>query len=128
MIADRARIVQVLGNLLSNAATHSPEGSEIRVSAERQGIFLAVSVADNGTGLPADMLPHLFRRFSRMGGDGDRGGDAAGTGLGLAICKGIVEAHGGRIWAESEGPDLGSRFTFTLPVVETAAAEVGGPG
>ena len=122
VIADRTRIVQVLGNLLSNAAAHSPEGSEIRVGAERQGIFLAVSVADSGTGLPAEMLPRLFRRFSRMG-DGGRGGDVVEAGLGLAICKGIVEAHGGRIWAESEGPYLGSRFTFTLPVVETAATD-----
>ena len=117
VLADRRRVVQVLGNLLSNAARHSPEGSVIRVSAAREGVHVAVSVADEGRGIPAERMPHLFRKFSG-GGTGEQGGD---TGLGLAICKGIVEAHGGRIRAESDGPGLGARFTFTLPAVgETA--------
>ena len=120
--ADRRRIVQVLGNLLSNAARHSPESSVIRVSAVRDGVHVAVSVADEGRGIPAESLPHLFRKFSRAQSE-EQGGD---TGLGLAICKGIVEAHGGRIWAESEGPGLGARFTFTLPMVEEARS--GAPG
>ena len=118
VLADRRRVVQVLGNLLSNAARHSPEGSVIRVSAAREGVYVAVSVADEGRGIPADRMPYLFRKFSG-GQSGDQGGD---TGLGLAICKGIVEAHGGRIRAESDGPGLGARFTFTLPTVETAAS------
>ena len=63
---------------------------------------------------------HLFRKFSRIDGE-DRRRDIAGSGLGLAICKGIVEAHGGRIWAESDGPGLGARFTFTIPVAQGAA-------
>ena len=67
-----------------------------------------------GRGIPAESLPHLFRKFSRLE-EAEQGGD---TGLGLAVCKGIVEAHGGRIWAESDGPGLGARFTFTLPTVE----------
>ena len=117
VLADRRRVVQVLGNLLSNAARHSPEGSAIRVSAAREGVYVAVSVADEGRGIPADRMPHLFRKFSG-GSAGEQGGD---TGLGLAICKGIVEAHGGRIRAESDGPGLGARFTFTLPTAETAA-------
>ena len=107
VMADRLRIVQVLGNLLSNAARHSPEASSVRVSAVREGIHVAVSVADDGMGVSADLLPHLFRKFSRIDGD-DRGSGIAGSGLGLAICKGIVEAHGGRIWAESGGPGPGS--------------------
>ena len=117
VMADRRRIVQVLGNLLTNAATNSPEGSPIRVSVMQEGVHVAVSVADEGRGIPAEELPHLFRRFSRREG-ADRGGGAAGSGLGLAICRGIVDAHGGRIWAESDGPGLGARFTFTVPVAD----------
>ena len=116
VMADRRRIVQVIGNLLSNAARHSPEASVIRVSAEREGGHVEVSVADQGRGIPASDLPRLFRKFSRRE-DRDTSGD---TGLGLAICKGIVEAHGGRIRAESDGPGLGARFVFTLPVVPEA--------
>ena len=116
VMADRRRIVQVIGNLLSNAARHSPEDSAIRVSAVRSGGHVEVSVADQGRGIPAEDLPRLFRKFSRRE-DRDTEGD---TGLGLAICKGIVEAHGGRIHAESDGPGLGARFVFTLPVVRDA--------
>ena len=117
VMADRRRTVQVLNNLLSNAARYSPEGSPIQVSAAREGVHVSVSVADEGRGLSEDLLPHLFRKFSRIDGGG-RGSDIAGSGLGLAISKGIVEAHGGRIWAESEGPGLGARFTFTLPFLD----------
>ena len=118
VLADRRRVAQVLRNLLSNAARHSPTSSVIRVSAELSGIYVAFSVADQGRGIPAESLPLLFRKFSRVRSD-DVEED---TGLGLAICKGIVEAHGGRIWAESEGPGLGARFTFTLPTVEQAGS------
>ena len=120
VMADRRRIVQVLSNLLSNASRHSPESSPIRVSAVREGIHVEVSVADDGGGVEAERLPHLFRRFSRLAGEDGRR-ELGRSGLGLAICKGIVEAHGGRIWAESDGPGLGARFTFTIPVVEEAA-------
>ena len=123
VLADRRRVVQVLGNLLSNAARHSPEGSGIRVSAVREGVHVAVSVSDEGRGIPADRMPHLFRKFSGVNA-GEPGGD---TGMGLAICKGIVEAHGGRIRAESDGPGLGARFTFTLPTVETAGGGAASP-
>ena len=119
VMADRRRIVQALGNLLSNAAHHSNELSPIRVAAVRDGVHVAFSVADDGVGVPAERLPHLFRKFSRLDGE-ERGREIAGSGLGLAICKGIVEAHGGRIRAESDGLGLGSRFTFTLPAVEEA--------
>ena len=112
VMADRRRIVQVVSNLLSNAARHSPESSVIRVSAGRQGAEVAVAVTDEGQGISSEQLPRLFGKFSRR----ERGKQDNDTGLGLVICKGIVEAHGGRIWAESEGPEMGARFTFTLPV------------
>ena len=117
--ADERRVVQVLSNLLVNASKYSPDSSVIRVAASRveDSPHLAVSVSDQGMGVSTDRLPHLFKKFSRAGGDGEeRRGD--GAGLGLAICKGIVEAHGGRIWAESEGEGRGTRFTFTIPVAE----------
>ena len=116
VMADRQRIVQVISNLLSNAARHSTEDSVVRVSAALAGVHVEVSVVDHGRGIPAEDLPLLFRKFSRPEGR-DTAGD---TGLGLAICKGIVEAHGGRIWAESDGRGLGARFVFTLPVVRDA--------
>ena len=126
VMADGRRVVQVLSNLLSNAARHSHEASAIGVSAVREGYHVAVSVTDEGRGIAAERLPHLFRKFSRLEGE-DRGRDIAGSGLGLAICKGIVEAHGGRIRAESDGLGLGSRFTFTLPAVEEAAPRASRP-
>ena len=119
VMADGRRIIQVLNNLLTNAARYSHEASAIGVSAVREGYHVAVSVTDEGRGIAAERLPHLFRKFSRMDGE-DRRRDIAGSGLGLAICKGIVEAHGGRIWAESDGPGLGARFTFTIPVAGDA--------
>ncbi len=125
VMVDRRRIVQVLGNLLSNAARNSAESSAIRVTAVREDVFVAVSVSDGGRGIPSEDLPHLFRKFSGMQSE-EQAGD---TGLGLAICRGIVEAHGGRIWAESDGPGLGARFTFTLPTVQEAGSSTtGGPG
>ena len=115
--ADRRRIVQVLGTLLSNAAEQSPESSPIQVAAVREGYQVAISVTDEGRGVPADRLPYLFRKFARAG-DRRPGRVIAGTGMGLAICKGLVEAHGGRIRAASGGSGRGTRFTFTLPVVQ----------
>ncbi len=116
VMADRRRIVQVVNNLLINASRNSHEGSPIRIDAARDGAHVAVSVIDNGRGVTAERLPHLFAKFSRPDSP-DRGRD---LGLGLSICKGIVEGHGGRIWAESDGPGLGSRFTFTVPVSDAA--------
>ena len=116
VMGDKSRIMQVLGNLLANAARHSPESSTITVSAVMGDLQVSVSVADEGMGIPAESLPHLFRKFSRIENE-EQGGD---TGLGLAVSKGIVEAHGGRIWGESDGPGLGARFTFTLPTIEEA--------
>ena len=118
-LADRRRVEQVLANLLANAARYSPESSAIRVSAALEGVHVAISVADDGVGVSAERLPYLFRRFFRAEGDDQHG---VGAGLGLAVCKGIVEAHGGRIRAESDGPGRGAVFTFTLPAAEEAAS------
>ena len=124
--ADRERVVQVLNNLFSNAARHSAETSPIRVAAEREGPHVAVSVTDEGRGVPPDLLPHLFRKHARVGGGRELG--IRGSGLGLAICKGLVEAHGGRIRAESGGVGLGTRFTFTLPAAAgTGSGAASGP-
>ena len=117
VLADRQRLVQVLNNLLANAARYAPETSPIRIAAIRDGVHVAVSVSDEGRGVAPERLPSLFRKYA---GDGERG--VAG-GLGLAICKGLVEAHGGRICAESGGVGMGTCVTFTLPVAE----EAGGP-
>ena len=123
VLADQPRIVQVVGNLLSNAARHSPESSPICVAAVQDGVHMAISVTDDGRGIPAERLSYLFRKFARSGREDQ--GRGIGVGLGLAICKGLVEAHGGRIWAESAGPGLGTRFSFTIPTAETAAEENG---
>ena len=114
VMADERRIVQVLNNLFSNAARHSPKSSPIHVGATRDHLEVAVSVADEGRGIAPERLPHLFRKYADVAG----GREPAGFGLGLVICKGLVEAHGGRIRAESAGPGMGTRFTFTLPVAE----------
>ena len=116
VMADRRRIAQVLGNLLTNAARYSEQASTILVNAVLDGSYVAVAVTDNGRGIAKEELPFLFIKFSRIEDDGER--RVTDTGLGLAICKGIVEAHGGRIWAESEGVGMGTRFTFTLPVAD----------
>ena len=118
VMADSRRIVQVLGNLLSNAAGHSPWESIISVRVDLHDYHLELSVEDQGRGLPAEEMSLLFRKFSGLG-LGGRGGD---TGLGLSICKGIVEAHGGSIWAESNGLGHGSKFAFSVPIVEEADA------
>ena len=126
VLADERRIAQVLNNLFSNASRHSLESSSIQVSAALDGVHVAVSVSDEGLGIPPERLPYLFRKHARVGSEAGIGG----SGLGLSICKGLVEANGGRIWAESGGPGLGTRFIFTVPVAEdsdSAAALVETP-
>ncbi len=118
VMADRRRVVQVLNNLLTNAARYSDASSAIRLTAVPGDFHVEVSVTDEGSGVTADLLPHLFRKFSRN--DDERRNHE--TGLGLAICKGIVEAHGGRIWAESEGSGEGTKVSFTVPVAEEVPA------
>ena len=114
VMADEQRIVQVLNNLFSNASLYAPESSVIHVDAVRDGLYVAISVTDEGQGVSPEQLPYLFRKYT---GAGAR---PRGVGLGLAICKGLVEAHGGRIRAENARPGQGTRFTFTIPVVKDA--------
>ena len=117
--ADRQRLVQVIYNLFSNASKYSREWSTINVTASYENLYATVSVKDEGIGVPAEHLPHLFNKFSRI--ESPTGSwRSEGYGLGLAICKGIVEAHGGRIWAESDGDGHGTRFAFTIPTVDEA--------
>ena len=99
--ADSGRITQVLDNLLSNAAKFSPGLEPISIQVELDSLYLKIQVRDKGRGIPPEKIPDLFRKFSRIHDEG--GHNVSGSGLGLAICKGIVEAHGGRIWAESPG-------------------------
>jgi PAS domain S-box-containing protein len=108
VLADAARIQQVLSNLVGNALKFTPSGGRITVRAERSGGEVRVAVIDTGSGIEPDQLPHIFGRFWQASS-----GDRRGIGLGLAIAKGIVEEHGGRIWVEST-PGEGSRFFFTL--------------
>ena len=116
---DRQRMTQVLYNLFTFLSLRSPDQSTIVVSASVDDVHVAISVADDGWGVSAEDLPHLFRKFSPDDARDGRGHSARG-GLGLTVCKGIVEAHGGRIWAESSGLGSGTRFTFTVPVAEPA--------
>lgn len=117
VFADRERVHQVLFNLLDNAVRFTPAGGEVRVTAERHNGAVDVHVADTGPGISSEHLPRLFERFYRV--DPARSRDDGGTGIGLAIARSVVEAHGGRIWADSE-PGKGSVFTFELPVAPAA--------
>ena len=107
--ADPERIFRVLSNLLGNAIKFTPEGGTITVRAERRGDDLSIAVADTGPGIAADQLPHVFERYWKA-----QSTSQPGSGLGLYIANGIVEAHGGKIWAESSAG--GARFTFILPL------------
>ncbi len=108
------RIQQVLANLLSNARKYSPRGGPIHISARVVRQRLQISIEDSGVGIPADALPRVFEKFFRVDSPSHRG--IKGSGIGLTISRRIVVAHGGRIWAESAGPDGGARFIFNLPL------------
>lgn len=113
---DPSKLQRALLNLLQNAIRHTPADGTIVVAVRREGELVRVDVQDSGEGIAAEDLPHVFDRFYR--GEKSRSREYGGAGLGLAIAKGIVEAHGGRIWVEShppDGPRRGSTFSFTLP-------------
>ncbi len=101
-------------NLLSNALHYSDEGGTVQVSSRTAGGMAEVSVRDTGIGIPAEHLGQIFDRFYRV--DKSRSRERGGSGIGLTIARQLVENHGGRIWAESEGQARGSQFTFTLPL------------
>jgi two-component system sensor histidine kinase KdpD len=117
LLFDYVEVDQVISNLLENAIKHTPEGTEITVSVRPQPSDVLVSVEDSGPGMPEQDLPQIFKPFYR----GQNGAGAKGSGLGLAIARGIVEAHGGRIWAENRR-EGGARFVFSLPIEERPAA------
>jgi PAS domain S-box-containing protein len=113
--ADPRRARQVLRNLVDNAVKYSPRGGPISITVRKSESDLVVSVTDRGLGIEPDHLDHIFDRFYQVDSASTR--EVGGSGLGLSICRAIVEAHGGRIWAESR-PGVGSTFYFTLPVEE----------
>jgi len=120
LISEEA-ITRVLQNLLDNAIRHTGEGGEILVGVLDRNGMVEVSIQDNGEGIPPEHLPHVFERFYRGEKSRSRDGmETGGVGLGLAIAKELVEAHGGRIWAES-APSRGTRISFTLPQDGAAA-------
>ncbi len=115
--ADEDRVGQVLLNLIGNALQYTPEGGNVQISAARNGDEVNIGVTDTGVGIPTEHIPQLFDRFYRV--DRSRSRRAGGgSGIGLTIARHLVEAHGGRIWAESTGEGKGSKFTFTLKAVK----------
>ena len=125
VLADRDRLIQVLGNLLSNALRYVPAGGLIAVQVKEQRQKVIVTIADDGPGIAAEDLPHLFDRFWR--GDRARRQATGGSGLGLTIARQLIEAHGGHLWAQSvEGE--GSTFAFALPALLNAASQTTTPG
>jgi two-component system phosphate regulon sensor histidine kinase PhoR len=113
-LGDQGRVEQVLVNLIHNAIKFTDAGGRVTVSAEADGEFVRVSVADTGVGISQDDLPRIFERFYKT----DKARSGGGTGLGLAIAKHIIEAHGGQIRVSSEKGE-GSTFSFTLPTSPT---------
>jgi signal transduction histidine kinase len=107
--ADKDRISQVISNLLANAVKFTNEGV-IRIAAEKNNGEILVSIKDTGTGVDPEILPRLFTKFVTKP-------ETGGTGLGLFISKSIVEAHGGRIWAENNTDGKGATFYFSLPLI-----------
>jgi two-component system CheB/CheR fusion protein len=120
--ADAARIAQVLGNLLSNAAKFTSRGGHVFVSLEEDPArrMAVLRVRDNGVGIDPDLLPHLYEPF--MQGDPTLARTRGGLGLGLALAKGLVEQHRGELHAQSEGPGKGAEFTICLPLAEATSA------
>jgi PAS domain S-box-containing protein len=116
---DAKRLVQVLANLLNNAAKYTPPGGVLKVEMGKEGEFVHIAVSDNGIGMSEDLIAHAFELFAQA----ERGADRAqgGLGIGLAVVKRLVELHGGAIAASSAGPGKGSRFTVTLPLAHTDA-------
>ncbi len=113
-LADADRIQQVLANLLSNARKYSPQGGPIEISLRSAGCHIEVCVADSGVGIPPEAIERIFDKFFRVESLLHR--DVRGVGLGLAISREIIEAHQGRIWAESAGLGRGTRVCFSLPI------------
>jgi signal transduction histidine kinase len=128
IMADPDKLLQILTNVLTNAVKYSPEGGEIRVSGAVVNGRLRLSVVDHGLGIGSDDLPRLFQRFYRLHSRSNP--NIGGTGLGLYISRGLAELQGGTLWAESQGPGLGSTFHLELPLAPSpdgSAAPVARP-
>jgi two-component system sensor histidine kinase VicK len=110
---DRDRLEQVVQNLLLNAIKYSPGGGTVRVQVAERDDEVWITVVDDGIGIPREALPHLFRRFYRTAEAREQG--LPGLGLGLFVTRSLIEAHGGRIWAESAGLGQGSSFVAIVP-------------
>ena len=110
--ADPQRVAQILGNLLTNALRHTPEGGAVDVTSTSTPDAVTISVADTGQGMTAEQLAHIFERFYR--GDAARQADKGGSGIGLTIAKALAEAHGGTLTATSDGEDAGATLRLTL--------------
>ena len=115
ILADEDRSVQVLTNLTGNALQYTPEGGRVSLSAKRLKGEVQISILDTGIGIPAEHLSHIFDRFYRVDKSRSRQ-SGGGSGIGLTIARALIEAQGGRIWAESAGEGQGSIFSFTLPI------------
>ncbi|WEF31421.1 hybrid sensor histidine kinase/response regulator [Pseudoduganella chitinolytica] len=120
VLGDRTRLIQVLSNILNNAARYTPSGGRIALTVARQGREVVATVSDDGIGIPAALLPHVFDLFTQAERSPDR--SQGGLGLGLALVKSLVELHGGRVSASSGGAGQGSRFEVALPTVATPDA------
>jgi two-component system sensor histidine kinase KdpD len=122
---DEQAIAEVIYTLVDNAAKYSPAGSPIRIRAiPRDGNTLLLSVEDRGPGLRAEIRERVFEKFFRAMRDGDAGDRRlSGTGMGLAIARGIVEAHGGKIWIEDASDGPGAKFVVSLPTTEDGSPE-----
>ncbi len=114
VLVDQNRMNQVLLNLTGNALQYTQTGGKVQINSRQVEKEIRISVEDNGIGISADHLPHIFTRFYRI--DKSRSRRYGGSGIGLTIAKLLVEAHSGRIWAESEGLGKGARFTLTIPI------------
>ena len=114
ILADAGLLQQVMVNLLDNAQKFSPNGGTVRMGARAEGDYAVLAVCDEGIGIPPEKLSHIFERFYQVDGSATR--RYGGMGIGLALCRAIVEAHGGRIWAESQGEGRGSTFYVLLPL------------
>jgi PAS domain S-box-containing protein len=127
IVGDRTRLVQVLANLLNNAAKYTPQGGHIALSVAAGDASVTLTVRDDGIGIGPEMLPHVFDLFSQAERTPDR--SQGGLGLGLALVKSLVQLHGGRVEAHSEGPGRGSSFSLVFDLAsETAAPALGAQG
>jgi PAS domain S-box-containing protein len=122
--ADFTRLSQAFSNLLTNAAKYTPRGGTVTVFGSAEGSTAAISIADTGVGIPADMLPRIFDMFTQLQAHRDRA--HGGLGIGLTLAKRLVEMHGGTIEATSDGPSRGSCFTVRLPLLQADADQPSG--